>query len=249
MMVELDFNVPQGRPDFRGRDFTPVRQAGRKISIAVGETEDIWTPGGERIWETSAGPTIIASDSPDDNASGIGARTVELRGVANDGSSLVQMATLAGVIGVALATDFKSVDRIQTATVGAFEKNVGTITATINGNVTAVIEPSRGQTEMAMTSIPTDVAHAWVIAYSTSMRPTMGAGPTAVSIQTEFRLPGNGWIVGPDDNLLSTGKSFIFYPFNTWFPIPPGTQLRMRATDASGPNINVKGALNYVLLT
>lgn len=99
------------------------------------ELQDIWEVGGERVWPEAASVFELVSDSTEDSAAGLGARTVFFSGVLSGGFANSEIVTLNGTTPVTTAEEYLRVNRVEvltsgtrvTSTAGA---NLGIITIT-----------------------------------------------------------------------------------------------------------------------
>jgi len=147
----------------RGQHHTiGVNKFGRTENVDNGISTDVWDRANptddQDIW---IAPTVarvhqIVSSSASDDGSpvGVGARTLRVFGLTSwdaDGETTEDI-TLNGTTNVATSNSYVIIYRLAVLTKGATSANVGTITATADtdATVTAQIQPSAGDTQMAI---------------------------------------------------------------------------------------------------
>lgn len=99
-------------------------------------TEDIWSPGGSRVWLTTPVTLEAISSSADDDASaGSGARTLVVAGLDGDFEPIVETIDMNGMsASSATQQSFIRVNRIAVATTGTYAAaNAGVITVRTSG--------------------------------------------------------------------------------------------------------------------
>lgn len=134
-----------------------VNKFGRNTDVDTVVNEDVWENGGTWVAPTTARTHDIVSTSTDDASAGVGARTIQVYGLtAWDASEVSETITLNGTTNVATTNSYVIIHRMKVLTKGATNVNVGTITATAqtDATVTAQINASQGQTQMAIYGIP-----------------------------------------------------------------------------------------------
>lgn len=121
---------------------------------AVGTSFEHITDLGTNVLPTSAGVVTLVSASGDDTSAGTGARTVEVEGLDANYAPLTETFTMNGVTNVVGSSSFLRVFRMRVLTSGTGEINAGNITASIGGSNVAQILADKGQTLMAVYTIP-----------------------------------------------------------------------------------------------
>ena len=124
------------------------------------DKETIWDGGEIYTYIETAETLTVTSDDPKDNPTGTGARNVEIQGLNSAGEVVVEIVDLAGTS----IQEFKRVFRVKVVTSGASGVNEGTISITSDdtSTVLAIIgidgtgshAAGRGQTFMALYTIP-----------------------------------------------------------------------------------------------
>lgn len=147
------------------RGYSSNNTSGRAPDGMQTTATDIWgradSSATQQIWlaPTAARVHAIVSTSASDDGSpvGVGARTVTVYGLTSwSTAESSETVTLNGVGSVNTASSYVMINRIVVATFGASGPNVGTITATaaVDGTITAVVLPGRGQSEQAIYGVP-----------------------------------------------------------------------------------------------
>ena len=121
---------------------------------AVGSSFEIISDLGTNVLPTSAGVVTLVSASTSDTSAGTGARTVEVQGLDENYLPLTETLTMNGTTNVVGSSSFLRVYRMRALTTGTGEINAGNITASIGGSNVAQILADKGQTLMAVYTIP-----------------------------------------------------------------------------------------------
>ena len=126
-------------------DFSGIQKFG--YNSAVGTSfETIWDGGGDYTFITSAGTATATSSDTDDNTG-----TVEIQGLDSNYDLATETLTIGGSAGT---TSFIRVFRAILKTANTGDTNVGTITITVSSTTVAQIQPTYGQTLMAVYTVP-----------------------------------------------------------------------------------------------
>jgi len=121
---------------------------------SVGTSFEHITDLGTNVLPSSAGTVTLVSASTDDTSGGTGARTVEVQGLDENYLPLTETFTMNGTTNVVGSSSFLRVFRMRVLTAGTGEINAGNITASIGGSNVAQILADKGQTLMAVYTIP-----------------------------------------------------------------------------------------------
>jgi hypothetical protein len=123
--------------------------------------ETIWDGGGIYTYIATAETVTITSTSGSDSAAGTGARTVEVQGLNSSYEVVTETLTVGGAGG---STEFLRVFRAVVITAGTDGVNIGTVSVTSNSTATVLAKigvdgtgsnaAGRGQTFMALYTIP-----------------------------------------------------------------------------------------------
>jgi len=109
--------------------------------------ETVWDGSNLYTYIGTAGTALVTSSNTSDDNNG----TVEIQGL--DANYNVQ--TVTAIIGGSATTEtFIRVFRVKMLTANTGTSNVGTITVTVDSTAAAIISPTKGQTLMAVYTIP-----------------------------------------------------------------------------------------------
>jgi len=176
---------------------------------SVGTSYEVICDLGSHTYPTSAGVVSVVSDSSDDDGdpAGTGARTVEVQGLDANYLSISETVTLNGISAVTTTNSFIRVFRMRIVTAGTGQVNAGNITASIGGTDIARILPDKGQTLMAVYTIP-----AGKEGYLVKFQGTLSKNQEA-NFRLRIKEFGNGYNV---KGLFGTFANSITYDY----PIP-----------------------------
>lgn len=120
------------------------------------DPEDIWDAGGLHVPPTAARLHDIVSAVAADAAAGTGARTIRVEGLDASYAEQTEDITMNGVTPVPTVNTYTRIYRMYVLTAGSVGTNSGNITATAqtDATVTAQISGNKGQTLMAVYSVP-----------------------------------------------------------------------------------------------
>lgn len=121
---------------------------------SVGTSFEHITDLGTNVLPSTAGTVTLVSASTDDTSAGTGARTVEVQGLDENYLPLTETLTMNGTTNVVGSSSFLRVFRMRVLTAGTGEINAGNITASIGGSNVARILADKGQTLMAVYTVP-----------------------------------------------------------------------------------------------
>jgi hypothetical protein len=150
--TDFHFEISKGNV----ANHSSVAKYGRNETIGT-TAEVLWSEATTPYpWIVTAGTASVVSVDTDDDGSpvGDGARTVTIEGL--DTSWAEQGVTIItdGITPVVTTETWKRINRMFVATAGSSLLNEGTIRATVDGNVVAEIPALKGQSFMAVYTIP-----------------------------------------------------------------------------------------------
>ncbi len=143
--------------------YSSIYKFGRALDCDSGVATDIWDGAdgstSTDIWvpPTAARIHDIASASASDAAAGTGLRTIRITGLTSFSlAEASELLTMNGVANVPTVNAYVIIYRMDGVTFGAGGTNAGIITATAqtDATVTAAIQVSQGQTQMAIFAVP-----------------------------------------------------------------------------------------------
>jgi hypothetical protein len=147
-MISNVFNIPFGVSIQKGdvNNFQGIQKFGYNSSVGT-SFETIWDGGGDYTFITSAGTaTATSSNTSSDNTG-----TVKIFGLDSNYDLAEETLTIGGSAG---SISFIRVFRALMITANTGNANVGTITITVSSTTVAQIQPTYGQTLMALYTVP-----------------------------------------------------------------------------------------------
>lgn len=163
-------------------------------NMDVDAAEDIWDGGGTYAWPAAAAVTTIVSSSTDDDGdpAGTGAQTVKVYGLNSDWLMMDETVTMNGTSAVTLSNQYLRVFRAHTVAVGSGEVNAGNIQVKHGATVLAQISAGKGQTLMALYTIPADFVQAEIRKWYASIAVKISTG---AEMELMTRQSDGGWRV------------------------------------------------------
>ena len=120
------------------------------------DPETIWSTGGLYTFLSSAGTVAVVSSDANDDDGDTGARTISIEGLDANYDQITETVTLNGTgsVNTTTHTDWLRVNRAYVVSAGSSEKNEGIITMSVGGTTVATIPAEKGQTQMAIYTVP-----------------------------------------------------------------------------------------------
>ena len=163
---------------------TSIEKFGQNEVVADNVTADVWdggATGGNLIWDAPTASThTIASADAGDTAGGAGARAVKVWGLKDwDTKEVSETVIMNTASPNSTVNSYVIIHRMRVTDNGDTSSNIGTITATADtgGVVTAQINPTKGQTHMAIWGLPS-VQTAFLGVHCGSLIRASGGGST-----------------------------------------------------------------------
>lgn len=175
---------------------------GHNADIDDGAQEDVWEPGGELSYLSSAETMEIASTSADDAAAGTGARTVMIQGVDDDGLFISEVVTLNGTSNVQTSNSYLRVNLMNILTAGSAGWNVGdlTATATTAATIQDEMDATEGFSQSSHYTVPAGKT-AFLTQVELNAAKLSGGGVPEIEFKAMFRPFGGAWHQGFDKTL------------------------------------------------
>ena len=199
--------------------------------------EDIWHGGGlytgQPEWGTTPETIEVFSNSADDSATGIGARTVTLYGLDSLGNRQQYTATLNGTTPVIIPTLlWARMNYAEVETAGTNSFNVGEITArwtTTTSQVFMVMPAGTNKTAIGASTVPLGKTRSIV---STTCRIARASGATgSANVRFLYREPNGVWLTKINEE-VTTDSPFIL-PNDVFINLPELTDFKWQVTSVS----------------
>ena len=224
-MISNVFNIPFGFSIQRGdvNNFQGIQKFGYNSSVGT-SFETIWDGGGDYTFITSAGTaTATSSDTGSDNNG-----TVEIVGLDSNYDLATETITIGGS---ASTTSFIRVFRARMINANTGNTNVGTITITVSSTTVAQIQPTYGQTLMAVYTVPRN--------YNAYLVQLDVGSSKDLENEIKFRIKeldnGNSWNTR---SFITTRGGFTEKNFHVPEIIPAKTDIEMRAKSSATSSIS-----------
>ena len=258
-LSDLNLEIPAGNVPGK----TSVNKFGRGTNFDSGVLGDVWSRNNptdtQPVWlaPTAARVHAIVSSSDADSdtggsvAQGAGARTLRLYGLKTwDLAETSEDIILDGTSTVNTTNSYVIIHRMKVLTSGASGPNVGQITATAatDGTVTAQIQATKGQTEMAIYGIPSIQT-----AYMTTFYISIQSAPSGVSATMDMvanEFPGSDetvFITKHTDGLVADGTSRFLHQFQPYMKIAGPAIYKLQAT-ANTNNSDRSGGFDLIIV-
>ena len=217
---QMLFGVSIQRGDIN--NFSGIQKFGYNASVGT-SFETIWDGGGDYTFITSAGTATATSSNTDDNTG-----TVEIQGLDSNYDLATETLTIGGSAG---STSFIRVFRAKMINANTGNANVGTITITVSSTTVAQIQPTYGQTLMAVYTVPRK-HQAYLV------QKDIGSSKDLEN-EIKFRIKeidnGNVWNTR---SFTTTRGGFIEKNFAVPEIINPKTDIEMRAKSSATSSIS-----------
>lgn len=219
------------------------------FNTSVGTTEEtVWDEGGIYAPPSSATQVSVSSSSADDDAAGIGARSVTVVGLDSDSKLLAEDVIMDGQNGVTTSSSFTRVFRLIVLTAGSSGENEGelyvgegTITAGVPATVYARALAGRNRSLMAVWTAPLDKRTFLQSLFVT----TQGIAGARAQIRLVVRPPG-GVFATEDDFFISQAGGPTYVNHDIPIPIPRGADIEIRARSAD-LSIDVSAGMQFLI--
>lgn len=217
---QMLFGVSIQRGDIN--NFSGIQKFGYNASVGT-SFETIWDGGGDYTFITSAGTATVTSSDTDDNTG-----TVEIQGLDSNYDLATETLTIGGSAG---STSFIRVFRAKMINANTGNANVGTITITVSSTTVAQIQPTYGQTLMAVYTVPRK-HQAYLV------QKDIGSSKDLEN-EIKFRIKeidnGNVWNTR---SFITTRGGFVEKNFAVPEIIQPKTDIEMRAKSSATSSIS-----------
>lgn len=208
--------------------------------------DDIWSPGGNLSFLTSAEPMEIASDNAADTLVGTGAQKLKIFGVGDDYEFLEEEIDMDGINVVTTVNSYLRISRMIVTDVGTAESNVGTITAFAQtaASIQAQVDEDLGQTAAAITTVPKGF-----FAFITHFDAAVTGGDSGI-VDFQTREFNQAWRVRQRTTIPSDGRTtFDFTRFKAPIVVSARSDVKMRAIkDGGGGSAGVTASFDYYLI-
>jgi len=222
---------------------TCVNKFGRAPDGIQQTLTDIWdradSDATQQIWiaPTQARTHQILSTSDEDSdsggtvAQGDGARTIRVFGLTGWGAKetsedIIMDGTATGVNSVDTVNSYVIIHRMRVLTKGPDDVNVGTITAIADtdATITAQINPSEGQTQMAIYGIPSTQTAYMTMFYGSAHDGGVGVSAYRADLLLKVNPEPNAeltnFLIKNSNGVQSDGTGYIQHEFAPYFKIP-----------------------------
>ena len=216
--------------------YLAIRKFGKNPGIDTGTPEDVWDGSAVYVFPTTESTASIVSgsveDDPDKGGStpGTGAHEITVEGLDENWELASETLDLNGQDAVTTTITFIRVFRAYIGTVGTGLINAGDITITVDSKTVAKILADKGQTLMAVYSIPSGYT-----GYLLHARVSVGRIITSVvDFNIFWRLFGKGWRTGGEITVENDTFSddFVFPP-----ALPEKSDIRVHANVSANSTV------------
>jgi len=250
-MAQTDFALEVPKGNISGT--TSINKFGRSTNVDT-TVRDIWDVVGTAIWVAplAARTHAIVSSSASDASAGVGAQTVRIYGLTGWGAAEVnETVTLNGTTPVNTVNDYVIIHRMRVLTKGATDINVGDITATAatDSTVTAQINASEGQTQMAIYGIPSTQT-AYVTKWYASVNKTGGSSANVdmtIAVNHDPDVELLNFVTKATLSILEAGSSHFQHNYTPYLKIAGPAIIKSQAV-SSAVNADVSSGFDVYLV-
>lgn len=196
------------------RGTIPISKFGYNPAIPNNGFETVWD--GSNVYTYSSTPAVatITSDDADDNGG-----TVEVQGLDTNYNQVTETLTIGGAPGSIL---FRRVFRATLLTANTGTVNIGAVTVTVNSIAVAIISEARGQTLMAIYTIPAGYT-GYLLQLDTGCKKD---SEHEISLVVRSEVAGSAW---QTKSFLTTRGGFTEKEFKLPVPIPEKYDVEVQA--------------------
>jgi len=217
---QMLFGVSIQRGDIN--NFSGIQKFGYNGSVGT-SFETIWDGGGDYTFISSAGTATATSSDTDDNTG-----TVEIQGLDSNYDLATETLTIGGS---ASSTSFIRVFRAKMINANTGDANVGTITITASSTTVAQIQPTYGQTLMAVYTVPRK-HRAYIVQKDIGSSKDL---ENEIILRIKGIDNGNSWNTR---SFLTTRGGFVEKNFAVPEIIGPKTDIEMRAKSSATSSVS-----------
>lgn len=254
---DSNLSIPKG--EIAGH--ASVNKFGRTTNADSGIATDVWdranATNDQDVWlsPTAARVHTVVSTSDLDGKtaapSSVGARTIRIYGLTSwSTAETSEDITLDGTTGVNTTNSYVIIHRIKVLTCGTSGPNVGYITATAvtDGSVTAQINPSEGQTQMAIYGVPSTQT-AYLTGWYASINKAVATAQGNISLLASIDQANtnNEWQVKHTTGLNTTGTSTYQHHFNPYNGFAGPVVLKLQVVTGQN-DCDVSGGFDLILV-
>lgn len=235
-----------------------VLKFGRSTNVDSGVETDVWDRANatddQAVW---VAPTVarthdlVSSDVNDDGSPvGTGARTVKIYGLDSNWAEQSETVLLNGTTNVATASTYLRIYRMVVVTAGSGGTNAGTIKATAQTDttITAQINIGRGQSQMAIYTVPAG-SSAYLTGYYASFNRSSGvAGSVDVALRVREGADNADslFVVKHLQAVESTGSSYFRHDYYPHYKVLEKSDIKVTGT-GSVNNLDVSAGFDIFL--
>src|SRR6056300_754565 len=218
MITQEGFVIAQGKRAYADGF---VHKFGANHNVENGVYETIWSPGGLYPWSAFDDiQTLYANSTTAD------AGSLTLQGLDEDYNPLSETITMAGTGFVNTQSQFKRLFRaLYTSSTTTNTGDILIRAGSSTGTIVAEVEADKGQTQMAIYTVPANTT-AYGVHY------LVGSGKSSETrVELYIRNPGESFRI---QNAIEVSATAIDVPFPVPFPMGPKTDIDFRAFSANG---------------
>lgn len=206
-------------------------------NMAVGSSYETITDLGTNNLPTSAAVVSVVSASAADDEGSTGAEKVEIQGLDANYNLQIEEVTMNGTSAVTTTNTFIRVFRMRVTQAGTGEINAGNITASIGGSDVARILADKGQTLMAVYTVPKG-KRAYLIKFQGSLSKNQEA-----NFQLRVKVNGGAWNV---KGLWGTFAESVNYEYPV--PLEFGEETDIQIRGKAGATSEMGAIFDLVLV-
>lgn len=237
--ARIPFGIAAGLNRLEG--ISTYRKFGQNPGITT-SFEDMWAPGGDYTFSTSAETVNIVSTDTNDTSAGTGAQTITIYGLDSNYLEISEVITLNGTTNVISSNSYIRMHSLKATTAGTGGTNIGAITATqtTSGDVMAYMVADTGTTHQLIYTVP---GNKTLTADRMNLSVTKGDD---VAFELQFRPLGGAWQV-----IFHTHAFEGISEFNLCHGIvfQPKTDIKLRCKRVSGSGAEATGVIDGYLFT
>lgn len=224
----------------------PYNVWGQNTDVDIGAVETVWSEGGLYSYPSSAELHDVKSSVVTDNSTGVGARTIRIKGLDENYKEIEEDVVMNGTTVVSTANSYLRINTVEVLTAGTKKSNEGNITVdnSVGGATTAAIPAKAGQSQSTVRTIPAGKKGYITRFYSGLISASTGTFRTRLVTITNGGVRKRHTTIGGN----ATGTSMPEHRYDFPLEVAEKTDIELRASVDTN-DTNLSGGYDMLVVT